>query len=159
MSLFPQCPCSSRMSVRSSSSRCLCIWFRGEPVTSVSSFSMACGSVVSHWCKWWTFMLPCSQHALILVLEHVGNFGVIAVAWLQPPWCQCTLCIQMLSLYAAKWPALPKCMQLILVSWYVASMLCCHYWMFSLSDALPMQSYPSKVWVLCQWGRADLCAA
>ena len=31
--------------------------------------------------------------------------------------------------------------------------------MFSLSDALPMQSYPSKVWVLCQCGRADLCAA
>ena len=32
--------------------------------------------------------------------------------------------------------------------------------MFSLSDALPMQSYPSnsKVWVLCQGGRADLCA-
>ena len=26
--------------------------------------------------------------------------------------------------------------------------------MLSLSDALPMQSYPSKVWVLCQCGRA-----
>ena len=38
-------------------------------------------------------------------------------------------------------------------------MLCCHGWMFSLSDALPMQSYPSKVWILCQRGRADLCAA
>ena len=36
-----------------------------------------------------------------------------------------------------------------LVSWYVASMLCCHCWMFSLSDALPMQSYPSRVWFLC----------
>ena len=44
---------------------------------------------------------------------------------------------------------LPTCMQLILVSWYVASMLCCHCWMFSLSDALPMQSYPSKVWFFC----------
>ena len=31
--------------------------------------------------------------------------------------------------------------------------------MFSLSDALPMQSYPSKVWVFCQCGRAYLCAA
>ena len=29
--------------------------------------------------------------------------------------------------------------------------------MFSLSDALPMQSYPSEVWVLCHCGRADLC--
>ena len=28
-----------------------------------------------------------------------------------------------------------------------------------LSDALPVQSYPSKLWVLCQCGRADLCAA
>ena len=35
-------------------------------------------------------MLPCSQRALILVLEHVGNFGVIAAAWLQP-WRQCTV--------------------------------------------------------------------
>ena len=35
---------------------------------------------------------------------------------------------------------------------YVTSMLCCHCWMFSLSDALPMQNYPSKVWVLCQCG-------
>ena len=34
-------------------------------------------------------------------------------------------------------------------------MLCCHCWMLSLSVALPMQSYPSKVWVLCQCG----CAA
>ena len=42
---------------------------------------------------------------------------------------------------------------------YVTNMLCCHCWMFSLSDALPMQSYPSKVWILCQHGRADLCAA
>ena len=36
-------------------------------------------------------MLPCSQRALILVLEHVGNFGLFAAAWLQPPWRQCTL--------------------------------------------------------------------
>ena len=57
-----------------------------------------------------------------------------------------------LSLDATGWPVFPKCMQLTLVSWYVASMLCCHCWMFSLSDALPMQSYPSKVWVLCQCG-------
>ena len=105
-------------------------------------------------------MLPCSQRALILVLEHVGNFGIRL-----PPGCSrhgvgghC-LCVQMLSLYATRWPVFPKCMQLTLVSWYVASILCCHCWMFSLSDALPMQSYPSKVWVLCQCGRADLCAA
>ena len=107
-------------------------------------------------------MLPYSQRALILVLEHVGNFGVRL-----PPGCSrhgisvhC-LCVQILSFYATRWPMLPKCMQLALVSWYVASitMLCCHCWMFSLSDALPMQSYPSKVLVLCQCGRADLCAA
>ena len=78
----------------------------------------------------------------------MGNFGVIA-AWLLPPWRQCTLCIQSSSLFATKWPMLQTCMQLTLVSWYVASMLCCHCWMFSLSDALPMQSYPSKVGFLC----------
>ena len=105
-------------------------------------------------------MLPCSQRALILVLEHVGNFGVRL-----PPGCSrhgvsvhC-LCVQILSFYATRWPVFPKCMQLTLVSWYVASMLCCHCWMFSLSDALPMQSYPSKVWVLCQCGRAYLSVA
>ena len=130
---FPQCPCSSRSSV--SLSCCLCIWFRGEPV--ISYFSLACCSVVSRWCKW--CMLPCSQRALILVLDHVGNFGVR----LPRPGCshgvsvQC-MCGQILSFYATRWPVLPKCMQLTLVSWYVASMLCCHSWMFSWSDALPM---------------------
>ena len=90
-------------------------------------------------------MLSCSQRALILVLEHVGNFGVRL-----PPGCSRYgvrlrwLCVRMLSLYATGWPVFPK--------WYVTSMLCCHCWMFSLSDALPMQSYPSKVWVLCQCG-------
>ena len=39
--------------------------------------------------------LPCSQRTLILVLEHVGNFGVIAAAWLQPPWRQCTLFVRL----------------------------------------------------------------
>ena len=39
-------------------------------------------------------MLPCSQRALNLVLEYVGNFGVIAAAWLQPPWRQCTLFVR-----------------------------------------------------------------
>ena len=122
---------------------------------------MACYSFVSYWCKWCMFiMLPCSQRALILVLEHVGNFSVRL-----PPACshhgisvRCS-CVQILNFYATRWPVLPTCMQLTLVSWYVASMLCCHCWMFSLGDALPMQSYPSKVWVLCQCGRADLCAA
>ena len=52
-----------------------CIWFRAEPVSSY--FSMACYSIVSYWCRWCMFiMLPCSQCALILVLEHVGNFGI-----------------------------------------------------------------------------------
>ena len=98
-------------------------------------------------------ILPCSQRALILVLEHVGNFDARLL-----PGCSrygirvpC-LCVRMVSLYATGWPVFPKCMQLTLVRWYVASMLCCHCWMFSLSDALPMQSYPSKVWVLCQCG-------
>ena len=100
-------------------------------------------------------MLPCSQRTLILVLEYVGNFGVRL-----PPGCSrygvrvpCS-CVRMLSLYATGWPVFPKCMQLTLVRWYVASMLCCHCWMLSVSDALPMQSYPSKVWVLCQCGRS-----
>ena len=69
------------------------------------------------------------------------------------------MCVQILSFYATRWPVLPSCMQLTLVSWYVASMLCCHCWMFSLSDALLMQSYPSKVWVLYQCSHAYLCAA
>jgi len=95
-------------------------------------------------------MLPCSQHVLILVLEHMGNFSIR----LQPGCsCHCVrvhcLCVQILSFYATRWPVLPKCLQLTLVSWYVASMLCCHCWMLSLSDALLMQSYPSKVWFLC----------
>ena len=106
-------------------------------------------------------MLPCSQPALILVLEQVGNFGVRL-----PPGSSrhgvsvhC-ICVQILSFYAARWPVLPSCMQLNLVSWYAASI--CYaaiVGMFSLSDALPMQSYPSKVWVLCQSGRAYLCVA
>ena len=89
-------------------------------------------------------MLPCSQHALIFVLEHVGNFGVRL-----PPGCSrhgvsvhC-MCVQILSFYTTRWPVLPSYIQLILVRWYVASMLCCHCWMFSWNDALPMQSYPS----------------
>ena len=74
-------------------------------------------------------------------------------AWLPRPGCShgvsiLCMCVQISSLHAAKCPALPLCMQLTLVSWYVASTLCCHCWMFSLSDALPMQSYPIKIWVL-----------
>ena len=104
---------------------------------------MACCSVVSHWCKW--CMLQCSQRALILVLEHVGNFGVRL-----PPSCSrygvrvhC-LCVQILSFYATRWPVLPSCMQLTLVSWYVASMLCCHCWMFSLSRDTTLQGLPTR---------------
>ena len=51
-SSFPQCPCRSRSSV--SLSCCLCVWFRGEPVS--SNFSMACYSIVSYWCKWCVFI-------------------------------------------------------------------------------------------------------
>ena len=83
-------------------------------------------------------MLLCSQRALFLVLECVGNFGIRL-----PPGCVKPLCHRMTGVSKM----------------YVTSMLCCHCWMFSLSDALPMQSYPSKVWILCQRGRADLCAA
>ena len=87
-------------------------------------------------------MLPCLQRALILV--PVWEIS----AWLTRPGCShgvsvlCS-CVQISSHYAAKWPALPSCIQLILVSWYVASMLCCHCWKFSWSDALPMKSYSS----------------
>ena len=128
---------------------CSCFHHWGEPVNSF--FSMACCSVVYHWCKWCMFvMLPCSQSTLILVLEHVGNFGVrLLLGCSRHGISVHCLCVQLLCLYATKWPALPKCMQLTLVSWYVASKLCCHCWMFSLSDALPMQCYPSKVWFLC----------
>ena len=92
----PQCPCRGRLLV-CCCGRCSCFHHRGEPVSSY--FSMACCSVVSHWCKWCMFiMLPCSQRALILVLEHMGNFGVRL-----PPGCSrhgvrvhC-LCVWMLS--------------------------------------------------------------
>ena len=75
-------------------------------------------------------------------------------AWLPPGCCRhgivvhC-MCVQISSLYAAEWPVLLICMQLTLVTLYVVSMLYCHCWMFSLSNTLPMQSYPSKVWFLC----------
>ena len=121
-----------------------CIWFSGQPVTVRRYFSMAYYSVVSYWCKW--CMLPCSQRALNLVQTR-GKF-----------WHDCRhgvsvhcLYVQILSLYATRWPVFPTCMQLILVSWYVASKLCCHCWMFSLSDSLAMQSYPSKVWFHLVW--------
>ena len=47
-SLFPQCPCRGRLFV-CCCGRCSCVHLRGEPVSSY--FSMACCSVVSHWCK------------------------------------------------------------------------------------------------------------
>ena len=88
-------------------------------------------------------MLPCSQRALILVLEHMGNFGVRL-----PPGCMaCEYIVSAFKCYAF----MPQDDQYFQ---NVASMLCCHCWMFSLSDPLPMQSYPSNVWVLCQCGRA-----
>ena len=112
---------------------------------------MACCSVVSHWCKWCMFpsmfiMLPCSQRALILVLEHVGNFGVIAAAWLQPPWLRCTLCVQILSFYATRWPELPKCMQLTLANTlklvcYAAIVGCSVWVMLCRCEVIPL-----KIW-------------
>ena len=48
-------------------------------------------------------MLPCSQHALILILEHVGNFGVRLL-----PGCSrhgisvYCMCVQVLSFYATR---------------------------------------------------------
>ena len=69
--------------------------------------------------------------------------------WEISAWLPSCCCRHGVSLYATKWSMLLTCMQLTLVTWYVASMLCCHYWMFNLSDALPMQIYPSKVWFLC----------
>ena len=39
-------------------------------------------------------MLPCSQHALILVLEHVGNFGIRLSSGLQLLWRQSTLFVR-----------------------------------------------------------------
>ena len=150
MSLFPQCPCRGRLFV-CCCGRCSRFHHRGEPVSSY--FSMACCSVVSHWCKWCMFiMLPCSQHALIVVLEHMGNFGVRL-----PPGCShhgvsvhC-LCIQMLIFHATRWPVLPTCMQLTLVSWYVASMLyvaivgCSVGVMICWCKQLSL----SRVWFLC----------
>ena len=49
-------------------------------------------------------MLQCSQRALILVLEHVGNFGVrlfclVAAAMASV---YIVLCVQMLSIYATR---------------------------------------------------------
>ena len=93
-------------------SLCSCVHL---PVSSY--FSMACCSVVSHWCKWCMFIiLPCSQHALILVptyekFQHDCCGLVAAMVY---------VCFQISSLYATRWPVFPTCKQLILVSWYVA---------------------------------------
>ena len=140
-SLFPQCPCRGRLFVYCCG-RYSCVHLSGKPVSSYFLWLV----ILFYWCKWCMFiMLPCSQRALNLVLEYVGNFGVRL-----PPGCSrhgvsvhC-MCVHILSFYATGWPVFPKCMQLTLVRWYVASMLCCHCWMFSWSDALPMQSYPSN---------------
>ena len=78
---FPQVSCRSRLFV-CCWGRCSCVHLREEPVSSY--FSVACCSVVSYWCQWCMFiMLPCSQRALSLVLEH-GWFwrfcrGLVAV--------------------------------------------------------------------------------
>ena len=88
-------------------------------------------------------MLPCSQRALILVLEHVGNFGVRL-----PPGCSrqgvsvhC-MCVQMLSLYATGWPVFPKCMQLVC---YAAIVGCSVGVMLCRCKRLSL----SRVWFLC----------
>ena len=112
------------------------VWFRGEPVSSyflwllILLFLIDVNAVCYHVhsVPWFWF-------------KHVGNFGMIAV-WLLPPWCLCTLCIQSSSLYATKWSMLLTCMQLTLVTWYVASILCCHYWMQKVIHL----KYGSFVW-------------
>ena len=110
-----------------------CIWFRGEPVSSY--FSMAYYSVVSYWCKW------CMLITISTTCLDVGSNAWEISAW-KPPWRQCTLFV--CSNFKPLWhKVLLTCTQLILVSWYVARKLCCHCWVFSLCDALPMQSYPS----------------
>ena len=141
-SLSPQCPCRGRLFV-SCCSRCSCVHLRGEPVRSY--FSMACCSIVFHWCKWCMFiMLPCSHLPWFWFLNKrlisASDCRLVAAVSVH-----CS-CVQMLRLYATGWPVFPKCMQLTLVSWYVASMLCCHYWDVQFE-------WMSKVWVLCQRGR------
>ena len=76
-------------------------------------------------------------------------------AWLPRPGCShgvsvhC-LCVQISSLYAAKWPALPSCIQLILVSWYVARKLRCSVWvMLCRCKVIPLK-YGSFVSVALQ---------
>ena len=76
-------------------------------------------------------MLPCSQRALILVLEYVGNFGIRL-----PPGCVKPLC--------TGWPVFPKCMQLVC---YVAIAGCSVWVMLCRCKVIPL-----KVWVLCQCG-------
>ena len=85
--------------------------------------------------------------------KHTGNFGVIT-AWLLLPWHQCTsyvrsnfkpLCRKVTCASDVLY------MQLTLVCWYVACMLPCHCWMFSLSvmlcqgKVIPLK-YGSFVW-------------
>ena len=149
-SSFSQGPCSSRSRVSNSSSCCLCIWFRGEPVSSY--FSMACCSVVSHWCKWCMFiMLSCYNVPWFWFL----NTWVIS-ALLPRPGCSrhgvivhC-MCVQILSFCATRWPVLPECMQLTLVSWYV---LVCYSAIVRYSFGVMLcrckRLTLSRVWFLC----------
>ena len=60
------------------------------------------------------------------------------------------VCALKFQVFMVQWPVLPICMQLTLVSWYVASMLCCHCWMFGLvmlcrCKVIPLK-YSSFVW-------------
>ena len=98
------------------------------------------------WCKCCMFiMLPCSQRANIweisALLPRPGcSHGVSVLC----------MCVQISSLYAANWPALPSCIQLILVSWYVARKLCCSVWvMLCRCKVIPLK-YGSFVSVAVQ---------
>ena len=115
---------------------------------------MACYSVVSYW--WKCRILPCS--AIPTCLDFGLNMWEIS-AWL-PPGCShgvrvhC-MCVQISSLCAAVTSA--SSVYAADPCWMnVTSTLCCHCWMFSLRDALPMQNYLSKVYGSFVWACRSL---
>ena len=83
-------------------------------------------------------MLPCSQRTLILVQTR-GKFRrdcrLVAAA--------------VASVYIVYSKFQPLRHKVTNASNMYAANPGCHCWMISLSDALPTQSYPSKVWFLC----------
>ena len=121
--------------------RCSYVHLSGEPVSSYFFYGLL-------FC---CFLWLIDVNNVCLYCYHVHNvpwFGFLNTWVISALDCR----LVALNLYATGRPVFPKCMQLTLVSWYVTSTLCCPGWMFSLSDALPVQTYPSKLWVLCQGG-------